>query len=151
MDCNMYNGSSLILNIALECGMFQPAWNIPHLLGLVTWQWTQGTRKLGINSRPVDRISKSEEVYVPHGVSRSVLPFSWLALQSWWALAAFKSLIYSQSVGLLGRMISSSQGLYQNTGQHKHRINTYTHQTSMPWVGFEPTITASEWARQFMR
>jgi hypothetical protein len=29
-------------------------------------------------------------------------------------------------VGLLGRMISSSQGLYLNTGQHKHR-KTRTH------------------------
>jgi hypothetical protein len=47
-------------------------------------------------------------------------------------------------VGLLGRVISSSQGLYLNTGQHKHRINTYTHQTSMPCVGFEPTISAFE-------
>jgi hypothetical protein len=25
----------------------------------------------------------------------------------------------------------------------QHRINAYTHQTSMPEVGFEPTITAS--------
>jgi hypothetical protein len=41
-------------------------------------------------------------------------------------------------------VIFSSQGLYLNTGQHKHRINTYTHQTSMPCVGFEPTIPASE-------
>jgi hypothetical protein len=29
----------------------------------------------------------------------------------------------------------------------KHRINAYTHQTSMPYVGFEPTIAASEWAK----
>jgi hypothetical protein len=42
------------------------------------------------------------------------------------------------------RVISSSKGLYLNTWQHKHRINTYTHQTSMPWLGFEPTIPASE-------
>jgi hypothetical protein len=35
-------------------------------------------------------------------------------------------LIYSQLVGLLGRVISPSQGRYLNTGQHKHRINTYT-------------------------
>jgi hypothetical protein len=41
----------------------------------------------------------------------------------------FSFLIYSQSAGFLGRMISSSQGLYRNTGQHRHRINTYTHQT----------------------
>jgi hypothetical protein len=31
-----------------------------------------------------------------------------------------------------------------NTEQHKHRINTYTHQTSMPRVGIEPMIPASE-------
>jgi hypothetical protein len=56
---------------------------------------------------------------------------------------------FSQTVGLLGRVISSSQGRYLNTGQHKHRINTYTYQTSMPWVGFEPTIPASERAKAF--
>jgi hypothetical protein len=39
---------------------------------------------------------------------------------------------FSQTVGLLGRVISSSQGLFLNTGQHKHRINAYTHQTTMP-------------------
>jgi hypothetical protein len=50
----------------------------------------------------------------------------------------------SHTVGLLGRVISSSQGLYLNTGKHKHGINAYTHQTSMPYIGFEPTIPASE-------
>jgi hypothetical protein len=59
----------------------------------------------------------------------------------------FSLLNYSQSVGILAGVISSSQCLYLNTGQHKHRINTYTHQTSMPWVEFEPTITASERAK----
>jgi hypothetical protein len=54
---------------------------------------------------------------------------------------------FSQTAGLLGRVISSSQGLYLNTGQHKHRINTYTHQISMPRVGFEPTILASKRAK----
>jgi hypothetical protein len=49
-----------------------------------------------------------------------------------------------QTVGLLGRVISSSQGLYLITGQHKHRINAYTHQTSMPCVGFELTMAVSE-------
>jgi hypothetical protein len=38
----------------------------------------------------------------------------------------------------------TSQGLYLNTGQNKHRININTHQISMPCVGFEPTIPASE-------
>jgi hypothetical protein len=39
---------------------------------------------------------------------------------------------FSQTVGLLGRVIIPSQGRYLNTGQHEHRINAYTHQTSMP-------------------
>jgi hypothetical protein len=37
-----------------------------------------------------------------------------------WALVAF-------SVGLLGWGISSLQGRYLHTGQHKHRINAYRH------------------------
>jgi hypothetical protein len=43
--------------------------------------------------------------------------------------------------------MSPSQGLCINTGQNKHRINAYTHQTPMPWVGFEPTIPASRQAK----
>jgi hypothetical protein len=39
---------------------------------------------------------------------------------------------FSQTVGLLRRVIGPSKGRYLNTGQHKHRINAYTHQTSMP-------------------
>jgi hypothetical protein len=47
-------------------------------------------------------------------------------------------IFFSQTVGLLGRLISSSQGLY---------LNTYTYQTSMHCMGFEPTIPASERAK----
>jgi hypothetical protein len=60
-----------------------------------------------------------------------------------WALAAF------QFLDLIHRRQDSSNGdepvtrPLLNTG-HKHRINAYIHQTSMPWVGFQPTITASE-------
>jgi hypothetical protein len=52
-----------------------------------------------------------------------------------------------QAAGLLGQVINPSQGLYLNTGQHKHRINIYTYGTSMPCVGFEHTIPASEQAK----
>jgi hypothetical protein len=72
-----------------------------------------------------------------------------LALQPPWALVSdfqFRN-NFSQPVGLLGRAISPSQGLYLNTGEHKHRINAYTHQTSMPYVGFKPTIPAFELAK----
>jgi hypothetical protein len=56
-----------------------------------------------------------------------VILFFSQALQPPWALAPFSvSWSFLQTVGLLGRVISSSQGLYLNTGQHKHRINTYT-------------------------
>jgi hypothetical protein len=37
----------------------------------------------------------------------------------------FSSLIYTQLVGLLGRVTSPSQGRYLHTGQHKHRINAH--------------------------
>jgi hypothetical protein len=55
---------------------------------------------------------------------------------------------FSQTVGLLGCLISPSQGRYLNTGQHKHRIKAYTKQLSLLWVGLELTITASERAKK---
>jgi hypothetical protein len=45
------------------------------------------------------------------------------------------------SAGLLGRVISPSQGRYLTQTQNKHR------QTSMPQVGFEFTIAAFERAK----
>jgi hypothetical protein len=57
-----------------------------------------------------------------------------------WPLIQFRN-HFSQTVGLLGRVISPSQGHYLNTGQHKHRITSYIHQT------FELTIPASERAK----
>jgi hypothetical protein len=43
-----------------------------------------------------------------------------------WSLIQFRN-HFSQTVGLLGRVISPSQGRYLNTGLHKYRINAYTH------------------------
>jgi hypothetical protein len=68
------------------------------------------------------------------------------ALSGPWPLNQFRN-HFSQTVGLLGRVISPSQGLYLDTAQQKHRINAYTHQTSMTLVGFEPKIPASERAK----
>jgi hypothetical protein len=52
----------------------------------------------------------------------------------------FSFLIYTQSVGLLGRGISQSQGHYLHA--------EYTHiETSMTWAGFEPTIPVFELAK----
>jgi hypothetical protein len=60
-----------------------------------------------------------------------------------WPLFQFLEL-FTRSVGLLGRGISSSQGLYLHTRQHKQNKRT---QTSMPQVGFEPTIPVFERAK----
>jgi hypothetical protein len=39
-------------------------------------------------------------------------------------------IFFTQSVGLLGGLISPSQGRYLHTGQHKHRINEDIHASS---------------------
>jgi hypothetical protein len=54
---------------------------------------------------------------------------------------SLKFLNLRHSVGLLGRVINPSQGRYLTQTQNKHR------QTSMPRVGFEPTIPAFERAK----
>jgi hypothetical protein len=43
-----------------------------------------------------------------------------------WPLFLFLNL-FTHSVGLFGQGIRPSKGLYQHTGQHKHRINAYKH------------------------
>jgi hypothetical protein len=46
---------------------------------------------------------------------------------------------FSQTVGLLERVISPSQGRYLHTGQLKHRMHVYRHKITMSWVVFEHT------------
>jgi hypothetical protein len=75
--------------------------------------------------------------------------FFFISLPIWsiGLISQFHWSIFLQMAGLLGRVISPSQGLYLNTWQQKHRINAYTHRTSMPSVEFEPTIKVSERAK----
>jgi hypothetical protein len=58
------------------------------------------------------------------------------------------AILFTQTVGPLGRGISPSHGLYRHTEQHKRRINS---QTSMPWVGFETMIPAFQRAKTLTR
>jgi hypothetical protein len=55
---------------------------------------------------------------------------------------------FSQTVGLLGRVISTSQGRYLHTGQHKHRIDAYTHTLNIHVLSgirtHDPSVRASE-------
>jgi hypothetical protein len=55
----------------------------------------------------------------------------------------FSFLIYTPSVGLLGLVISPSQGRYIHT-EHKQNKRT---QTSMPRMGLQPTIPEFERAK----
>jgi hypothetical protein len=56
----------------------------------------------------------------------------------------FSFLIYTQSVGLLGRGISSSEGRYLHRTTQIQNTRT---QTSVPRMGFEPTISVFERAK----
>jgi hypothetical protein len=90
-----------------------------------------------------------DHVFIIHCVPDSLFFFfRWLFQPIQGPGLLFSSIIiFSQTVGLHGRVISLLQGHYLNTGQHKHRINAYTHQTFIPWVGFEPTIPAFKRAK----
>jgi hypothetical protein len=59
-------------------------------------------------------------------------------------LLQFRDLL-TQTVGLLGRVISPSQGLYLYTGQHKHRLNAHTNiHASSRIRTYDPNVRASE-------
>jgi hypothetical protein len=65
-----------------------------------------------------------------------------------WPLFSF--LIHSQLFGLLRWVISSSQGLYLNTGQHKHRkTHVYTKLPCRKW-DLNPRSQHPSEQRQFM-
>jgi hypothetical protein len=60
----------------------------------------------------------------------------------------FSFLIYTQSIGLLGRGISPSQGRYLHAKQHKHRINAHRH-PCLEWDS-NPRSECSSGRRQFI-
>jgi hypothetical protein len=73
--------------------------------------------------------------------SSSLFPFAllnWSIGYQWNALFHFSFSILIQSVGLHRRGICPSQGRYHTQTQNKCR------ETSIPWVGFEPTIPVFE-------
>jgi hypothetical protein len=60
----------------------------------------------------------------------------------------FSFLMHTQSVGLLGRGISPSQGRYLHTEQHKHRINAHRY-SCLEWNS-NPWSQCSSGPRRFM-
>jgi hypothetical protein len=61
----------------------------------------------------------------------------------------FNFLIYSHSIGLLGRGIIPSQGLYLHREQHKHRINDTDIRVCLEWDS-NPRSQSSRGRRRFM-
>jgi hypothetical protein len=58
---------------------------------------------------------------------------------------SFVNFFFTQTLKLLGRVISPSQGRYLHTGQHKHRINAYTDIRALSGIRTDdPSVRASE-------
>jgi hypothetical protein len=81
-----------------------------------------------------------------------VVPMFWRTLQLpalCWALTSssvsYIFFFFTQTVGLLGRVISPSHGCYLNTEQHKHRINAYTNIHALSGIrNHDPSVRAGE-------
>jgi hypothetical protein len=61
-----------------------------------------------------------------------------------WTLFSFV-FFFEQSAGLLGWVISPSQGRYPHTGQHKHRLNAHTNIHALSGIRTNDRIV---WARE---
>jgi hypothetical protein len=67
------------------------------------------------------------------------------ALTRPWSLLQFRNNFFTQTVGLLGRVIRPSQGRYEYTGQHKQRINAYADIHGFSGIRtHDPSVRASE-------
>jgi hypothetical protein len=54
-------------------------------------------------------------------------------------------IFFTQTIGLLGRVISPSQGRYRHTWQQKHKINAHTHIHALSGIRtYDPSVRASE-------
>jgi hypothetical protein len=80
----------------------------------------------GLRSTQMRRPAMFIYIYIHIHIHSPLIPSSYGA-----EVFIFLWIYYTQSVGLLGRVIGLSQGLYLNTGQQKQN-NAHTHQTSMP-------------------
>jgi hypothetical protein len=70
-----------------------------------------------------------------------------MALKPFVGLVLFFSFVifFTQTVGLLGQVISPSQGLYLYIGQHKHRINAHADIHALNGIrNHDPSVRANE-------
>jgi hypothetical protein len=90
---------------------------------------------------------RNEELYSRNLRRILVFFFQWLLqpLQGPGLFFSSVTIFFTQTVGLLGRVISPSQGRYLYTGKHKHRIYTYTDIHALSWIRtHDPSVRASE-------
>jgi hypothetical protein len=59
-------------------------------------------------------------------VEEFFFPMAFIALTGPWPLLQFRNYFFTQTVGILGRVVSPSQSRYLYTGQQKYRINACT-------------------------
>jgi hypothetical protein len=111
-----------------------------YIYMFVRFRWTVYV----LNEKSVQH-NEVQKCYATFTVICSFFIYSSIALQPLAGTWPFFSFVIFFTVGLLGRTISSSQGRYLHTRQHKYR-KMHT-QTSMTCVGFEPTNPAFEWAK----
>jgi hypothetical protein len=91
----------------------EPVWTL--------WRWEKSLASTG-NWTPTPRsFSQHPSPYLSIYLSKALQSF----VRPWPLFCDI--ILYTQSVGLLGREISPSQGLYLYTEQHKHRINAHRH------------------------
>jgi hypothetical protein len=100
------------------------------------------------NTNSINRIFSTTNTQARRILKTFIFSMALAAQSGPWPLIQFHN-HFSQTVGLLGRVIRSPQDRYLITGQHKNRINAYTQKTFMPRVPFEPMITASKRAKTF--
>jgi hypothetical protein len=94
---------------------------LPTILKVRNWS---ETKRFTVSQYPKMRTGKRDRVRWT--IIQSFFSMALPAHSGPWPLIQFRN-HFSQMVELLGRVISPSQGLYLNTGQHRHRINAYTH------------------------
>jgi hypothetical protein len=62
-----------------------------------------------------------------------------------WPLLHCLNIFFTETVGLLGRGISLSQGRYRHTGQHKHRIKAHADIHALSGIRtHDPSVRANE-------
>jgi hypothetical protein len=111
-------------------------------IAFISWKRTQGSQK----KLSSDICISLNRTYT-HSLLKQLYIHSLMVLQllvAPWPFLQFRN-YFTQTVELLGRVISPSQGRYLNTGQHKHRTNAHTDIHALSGIRTDdPSVLAGE-------